>query len=70
MDNNISSQHSEDCIFEDPSNFENNTATEENSDASEIEFDDENDVIEMEFIYKMMSQFQFTQIITNTAVVI
>lgn len=50
MDNNISSQHSEDCIFEDPSNFENNIATEENSDASEIEFDDENDVIEMEFI--------------------
>ncbi|RVE51059.1 hypothetical protein evm_004350 [Chilo suppressalis] len=49
MDNNISSQHSEDCIFEDPSNFENNTAAEENSDAR-IEFDDENNVIEMEFI--------------------
>ncbi|XP_049318190.1 uncharacterized protein LOC105232370 isoform X10 [Bactrocera dorsalis] len=33
-----------------PLNLENNTAAEENSEASGIEFDDENDMIEMEFL--------------------
>lgn len=48
IDNNIYSQRTEDCIFEGSSNFEYNKATEENSDASDIEFDD--DLIEIELI--------------------
>lgn len=67
MDNNIRSQDSEDCIFEGPSNFENNKAAEENSDASEIEFDDENDVIEMEFIEKHVTIPVYTNYYSDEA---